>query len=66
MAEEIVEITIGPDGKVEMQVSGVAGMDCVSETEDLVRLVGGEVESQELTGEAYLDTEQHRPDRLWR
>lgn len=65
MAEEIVEITIGPDGKVEMQVNGVAGMDCLSQTEDLVRLLGGEVESQELTAEAYVDAEQEQQDRLW-
>jgi hypothetical protein len=30
MAEEIVEITIGPDGKLQMHVSGVPGMDCVA------------------------------------
>jgi hypothetical protein len=65
MAEEIIEITIGPDGKVEMQVTGVAGMDCVSQTEDLVRLLGGAVQAQELTAEAYLDAEQEQQDRLW-
>jgi hypothetical protein len=65
MPEEIVEITITPDGKLEMHVSGVPGMDCVTETEDLVRLAGGEVESQELTGEAYQDAEQRQQDRLW-
>jgi guanyl-specific ribonuclease Sa len=65
MAEEIVEITITPDGKLEMHVSGVPGLDCVTETEDLVRLAGGEVESQELTDEAYQDVGQHQQGRLW-
>jgi hypothetical protein len=35
-------------------------MDCLAETEDLGRLLGGNVESQELTSEAYQDTEQDR------
>jgi hypothetical protein len=65
MAEEIIEVTIGPDGKVEMRVNGIAGMDCLSQTEDLVRLLGGEIESQELTAEAYQDVEQEEQDRLW-
>jgi hypothetical protein len=65
MPEEIVKITVTPDGKLEMHVSGVPGLDCVSETEDLVRLAGGEVESQELTGEAYQDVGQRQQDRLW-
>jgi hypothetical protein len=65
MAEEIIEVTIGPDGKVDMSVSGIAGMDCLSQTEDLVRLLGGEIESQELTAEAYQDLGQDQQDRLW-
>jgi hypothetical protein len=65
MAEEIIEVTIRPDGKVEMKVSGISGMDCVAETEELAQLLGGEVEAQELTAEAYQDTEQRQQDRLW-
>jgi Protein of unknown function (DUF2997) len=65
MAEEIIEITVRPDGKVEMQVKGIPGMDCLAETEDLARLLGGQVEAQEMTGEAYQDTEQRAQDRLW-
>ena len=66
MADEVVEITIGPDGAVEMLVSGVAGMACLTETEDLVRLLGDDVESRELTGDAYVDVEHEQQDRLWR
>jgi hypothetical protein len=65
MAEEIVEITVRPDGKVEVHVKGIPGMDCLAETEDLTRLLGGTVESQDMTGEAYLDAEQREQDRLW-
>ena len=65
MGEEIIEVTIRPDGKVEMQVTGVPGMDCVERTEELTRLLGGEVEAQELTAEAYQDAQEHQQDRLW-
>jgi hypothetical protein len=65
MAEEIIEVTIGPDGKVEMRVNGIAGMDCLSETEDLMRLLGGQIESQELTADAYLDVETEQQERQW-
>ncbi len=70
MAEEIIEITVRPDGKVEMHVKGIAGMDCLAETEDLARLLGGEVESRDMTAEAYADsaytdTGQREQDRLW-
>jgi hypothetical protein len=65
MAEEIIEVTIRPDGKVEMRVNGIPGMDCLAQTQDLARLLGGEVEAQELTAEAYQDVEQHQQGRLW-
>ena len=65
MSGEHIEITVRPDGKVEMEVKGIAGMDCVTETEDLVRLLGGEVELRQPTAEAYLDVEETQQDRLW-
>jgi hypothetical protein len=65
MAEEIIEVTIRPDGKVEMRVTGVPGMDCLAQTQDLTTLLGGEVEAQELTAEAYQDAEQHQQGRQW-
>jgi hypothetical protein len=48
-----------------MSVRGVAGMECLTQTEDLVQLLGGDIESRELTDEAYVDTEQDVQDRLW-
>lgn len=57
MAEEIVKVSIGPDGKVAIEVEGIAGTGCLEETEDLVRALGGEVESQEMTAEAYVEPE---------
>lgn len=65
MAEEKVEVTIHPDGKVEMHVVGVQGMACLVSTEELTRILGGEVISQEMTSEAYLDTEEEQVTRQW-
>jgi len=65
MGEETIEVTIRPDGRVEMHVTGVSGMDCVERTEDLTRLLGGEVEAHELTAEAYQDAQERQQDRQW-
>ncbi|MWA07313.1 DUF2997 domain-containing protein [Actinomadura sp. LD22] len=63
--EETVEVTIKPDGSVEIHVTGVDGMACLSTTEELVTLLGGQVESQELTSEAYNVEAEEQQDRLW-
>jgi hypothetical protein len=65
MADEVIEVSIGPDGTVAMSVRGVNGMECLTQTEDLVQLLGGEIESRELTDEAYVEVEQEAEDRLW-
>lgn len=65
--DETVEVTIKKDGSVEIHVTGVDGMACLATTEELVSLLGGEVEAQELTAEAYNTAEetQETQDRLW-
>lgn len=65
MADEIIEVTISPAGKVQMHVQGVEGMACLEDTRELVALLGGEVESQELTSEAYVEVSEEQQDRLW-
>lgn len=65
MADEVIEVSISPDGTVAMSVQGVAGMECLTQTEDLVALLGGDIESQELTDEAYAEVEQEDQERLW-
>lgn len=65
MADEVIEVSISPDGTVAMAVQGVAGMECLTQTEGLVELLGGDIESQELTDEAYAEVEQESQDRLW-
>jgi hypothetical protein len=66
--DEVVDVVIGVDGRVEVSPRGIPGVACLAETGDLVRLLGGEVEQQELTGEAYVDTEasEQEHDHLWR
>ncbi|MFJ9029510.1 DUF2997 domain-containing protein [Streptomyces sp. NPDC102274] len=65
MAEETVEVVISADGTVEVHVQGVAGTRCVRDTDELVRLLGGTVEHQELTEEAYQEGTAEEQDRLW-
>jgi hypothetical protein len=65
MAEEIIKVTIGPDGKVEMHVEGIPGMSCLATTGDLAWLLGGEIESQELTEEAYQGVEEEQQEQQW-
>ena len=67
MADEIVDVVIRVDGKVELHVTGVDGMVCVERTEQLVGLLGGDVEAQELTAEAFVQTETdiEQQNRLW-
>lgn len=66
MADEVINVTIRPDGTVEMAVEGVEGMACLGDTQDLVTLLGGEVVSQELTGDAYVGVETDEQVYRWR
>lgn len=73
--DETVEVTIRKNGSVEIKVTGVDGMACLKDTEELVALLGGEVEAQELTAEAYntaydeaatgVEESQEQRDGLW-
>jgi hypothetical protein len=48
-----LEITIGPDGTVSVQVKCVKGASCVEESKFLEDALGNTVESRELTSEYY-------------
>ncbi|XRQ12093.1 DUF2997 domain-containing protein [Actinomadura welshii] len=69
--DETVEVVIKKDGSVEIHVTGIDGTACLTTTEELVELLGGQIESQELTAEAYnqaygsVDESQEQQDRLW-
>ncbi|MCX4706513.1 DUF2997 domain-containing protein [Streptomyces sp. NBC_01352] len=65
MAEESVEVVISADGTVEVHVQGVSGTRCLQDTDELVRLLGGDVQHQVLTEEAYQQNADEEQDRLW-
>lgn len=48
-----LEITIGPDGEVQVLVKCIKGQSCVDETKFLEDALGGAVDSRELTSEYY-------------
>jgi len=48
-----LEITIGPDGEVQVLVKCIKGQSCVEETKFLEEALGDTIESRELTSEYY-------------
>jgi hypothetical protein len=46
-----IEVYIGPDGAVRLSVRGVKGQKCVPLTEELERLLGGQVLARDFTPE---------------
>lgn len=48
-----LEITIGPDGEVQVTVKCIKGQSCVGETKFLEDALGNTIESRELTPEYY-------------
>ena len=48
-----LEITIGPDGEVQVLVKCIKGRSCVEETKFLEEALGNTIESRELTSEYY-------------
>jgi hypothetical protein len=48
-----IEVFIDKDGQVRLEVRGVKGTSCLDLTTDLEAALGGEVESREMTPEAY-------------
>ena len=50
---EEIEIVIGKDGRVLIQVRGVKGQACLDLTKDLEEALGGEIELREMTAESY-------------
>jgi len=55
-----VDVFIAADGSVRLQVRGVQGGGCLSLTEGLEALLGGEIISRELTPEADADGQAAR------
>ena len=57
MAQEELEIEIGPDGKVTVTTRGIKGPACMDYADLIARIVGRE-ESREKTAEFYEEAEQ--------
>jgi hypothetical protein len=60
-----IEVTIGKDGQVQIQVRGVKGLKCLELTKELEEALGGNILSRVMTGEAVeeenrLDTDQNQ------
>ncbi|MCC7083400.1 MAG: DUF2997 domain-containing protein [Pirellulales bacterium] len=61
MANEELEIEIGPDGKVTVRTIGIKGPRCLDVAEMVARIIGQE-QSRRLTNEYYeglTDVQQH-------
>jgi hypothetical protein len=48
-----IEVFIDKDGQVRLEVRGAKGTSCLDLTANLEAALGGEVESREMTPEAY-------------
>lgn len=49
---EEITVSIGPDGKVQLEVRGVKGDGCLDLTRALEAMLGGDIEAREMTPEA--------------
>jgi hypothetical protein len=47
-----IDVFVGRDGEVKIEVRGVPGMSCLDLTKELEAILGGEVVSREMTVEA--------------
>lgn len=47
-----IEVTIGKDGQVQIQVRGVQGTKCLALTKELEEALGGNILSRVMTAEA--------------
>lgn len=47
-----IEITIGPDGQVQVQVRGVNGMQCLEITKEMEEALGGQIIARIMTPES--------------
>ena len=59
---ETIKVVINKDGQVELEVNGAHGPICVAITADIVKMLGGEIISQDFTSE--YDEEQGLTDNI--
>ncbi len=57
-----VEVVIAPDGGVQIKVNGVKGAGCLGITEEMLRLLGQDLQNRELTDEYYMEQKEKQND----
>jgi hypothetical protein len=57
-----IDVTIRPDGSVEVRVRGVHGKECLTVTKKLEQYLGGQIESREHTDEMDLAVDEQSDD----
>lgn len=57
-----IEITIGEDGSVDLQLSGFSGGKCLEVTKQLEGLLGNEIAERTMTSEFYQAEEEVRQE----
>lgn len=65
MEIEEIDVYIEKDGRVRMQVRGVKGNSCLAITAPLEQALGGQVETREMTAEAYDEVDGNVADQQW-
>jgi len=66
MEFETVDVFIEEDGEVRVEVRKIKGLSCRDVTAPLEQALGGEVQSRELTSEAYEESPTDREQRIAR
>jgi hypothetical protein len=60
-----IDVFIEKDGQVRIEVRGVKGMACLDLTAALEQALGGQVESREMTPEAYETVQEAVQEQQW-
>lgn len=58
-----IQVFIDENGQVQIEVHGVKGKKCLDMTEELEEALGGEIESREMTAEAYETVQEEVEDQ---
>jgi hypothetical protein len=61
---EKINISIGADGAVELQLAGFEGGKCLDVTKTLETLLGNEIVERELTSEYYVTEEVKQDEKI--
>jgi hypothetical protein len=60
-----IEVFIDQDGRVHIEVRGAKGMSCLEVTKGLEEALGGQLETRQMTSEAYETAPEHIQEQQW-